>query len=120
MYFVDSGASASCVSYDMLDNEERRAIHKPADMPHHVLTVNGNDIEVFGKVTCTVQFGDQLHQHSFLVTALPRPLLGWDFMKAHHAPRSCPYTKCWTNQHTAPLAAREPSNESLLCHAWMG
>ena len=32
-----------------------------------------------------MQFGDQLHCHMFLVTALPRLLLGWDFLKTHHA-----------------------------------
>ena len=53
-------------------------------MLDQMLTVNGDDIEVFGKVARTVQFGNQLHCHAFLVMALPRLLLGWDFMRTHH------------------------------------
>ena len=30
-------------------------------MPHHVLAVNGEDIQVLNKVTRTVQFHNQLH-----------------------------------------------------------
>ena len=55
------------------------------DDPVQVLAVDGNDIKVFGKLYRTIGIDDKLHRHLFLVTALPRPLLGWDFLRAHHA-----------------------------------
>ena len=53
--------------------------------PVQVLAVDGNDIKVYGKLYRTVGIDDKLHRHLFLVMALPRPLLGWDFLRAHHA-----------------------------------
>ena len=83
MFLVDTGTSASCISINMLDDKEQRSIDSPSDMPHQVLTVNRDDIQIFGKIAQTVQFDNQLHFHQFLVTALPRPLFGWDFLKDH-------------------------------------
>ena len=40
---------------------------------------------MYGKVNRTVSINDKLQRHLFLVTALPRPLLGWDFLRTHHA-----------------------------------
>ena len=74
MFLVDTGAAASCISINMLDNKEQCSINSPSDMPHHVLAVNGENIQVFGKVA-------ELSSLTTSYTALPCPLLGWDFLK---------------------------------------
>ena len=85
MYLVDTGASASIIACDMLTDTEKCSMQDPADMPMQVIAVNSNNIKVYGKVTHTVQLSNKLHCHAFIITALPRPLLGWDFLKAQHA-----------------------------------
>ena len=85
LFLVDTGASTSCISIDMLDDHERRSIDSQSYMPYHMRAVNGDNIQVFGKVTLNVQFDNQLHRCRFLVTALPQPVLGWDFLRDHFA-----------------------------------
>ena len=57
----------------------------PANVPVQILAVNGDDIKVYRRVTCAIQLNNKLHRHVFLVMALPQSLLGWDFLKDHHA-----------------------------------
>ena len=49
----NTGNLVSCISINMLDDREQRSIDSPLDMPHHILAVNGDDIQVFGKVSQT-------------------------------------------------------------------
>ena len=79
------GATASCLSRSLLSDAKLSSLDSQAYHPHHVLTINRDDVQVFGSITRMVQFGDQLHAHWFLVTTLPWPLLGLDFLHDHHA-----------------------------------
>ena len=87
LYLVDTGASASILSIDMLSDEEKRSMQDPAINPVQVLAVNGDDIKVYCRIHQTVHINDKLHRHVFLVTALPRPLLEWDFLHTHTSSR---------------------------------
>ena len=85
MYLVNTGASASIICNNMLTDEERRSMQDPTDNPVQVVALNGDNIKVYGCVQQRIQIDDKLHHHTFLITALAQPLLGWDFLKNHHA-----------------------------------
>ena len=85
LYLVNTGASASILGINMLSDAEKRSMQDPAVDPVQVLALNGDNIKVFSKIYHTVSIDNKLHRHQFLITALPRPLLGWDFLRTHHA-----------------------------------
>ena len=47
LYLVDTGASASILSINMLSDEEKRSMQDPAVDPVQVLAKNGDDIKVY-------------------------------------------------------------------------
>ena len=66
LYLIDTGASALILGIDMLSDEEKRSMQDPAVNPVQVLTVNGDDIKVYGRIHPTVHINDKLHRHVFL------------------------------------------------------
>ena len=71
LYLVNTGASASILGINMLSDKEKRSMQDPADNPVQVLTMNGDDSKVYGRIHRTVHIDNKLHSHVFLVTALP-------------------------------------------------
>ena len=83
-FLVDTGATASIYPASFLEITELARLTCPAGLGRQMYAVNGSEVRLLGRATKTFRFAGRYHRHEFLIADLDRPLLGYNFLQAHH------------------------------------
>lgn len=84
---IDSGSFVSLVSEDFRNSHPALKKRPMVASSVPARSVNGERLEILGKLTVGIRLGSQVWQQDFEVLrgAYQPVILGWDFLQRHHA-----------------------------------